>query len=115
MRGYGLPLTPAELFQRALHALDALDAQVRKQHGNAFGALSEDQQEVSLVDAATQADEAALEAYRPGLGSDTTLVDSANALVRAQTAHEDALAAMRIASAALAFAAGTMGEAEASP
>jgi gluconate 2-dehydrogenase gamma chain len=45
MQGYQLPLTPAELFQRAL---PALDAQVRKQHGDAFGALPVDQQEAIL-------------------------------------------------------------------
>ena len=94
------------------HARDEAARQVVEAYLQLESSLAEREATVTLVAAATQAHDAALESYRQGLGTATTLVDSENALVQAQTAHEDALAAVRIASAALAFAAGTMGEAD---
>jgi outer membrane protein len=59
--------------------------------------------------AARTAHDAALDAYRHGVGTYTSLVDDENALVQAETELEDARAAVLTAAAGLAFVTGAIG------
>ncbi|HUO91046.1 MAG TPA: TolC family protein [Rhizomicrobium sp.] len=79
---------------------------------NAYDALhtsfAEHAAALTLTEAAQTAYDAALDAYRHGVGTYADLVNSENALTQAQSEKEDAHANVFTAAAALAFSTGSI-------
>jgi outer membrane protein len=91
---------------------DSAAQQVVKAYNDLLTSLSEYDSATALSQAAHTAYDAALRAYRQGVGTYTDLATEENAMVQAETEVEDARASAHTAAAALAFAMGTIGNAE---
>ena len=91
---------------------DSAAQQVVKAHNGLLTSLSEYSAATALSEAAHTAYDAALRSYRQGVGTYTDLATEENAVVQAETQVEDARASAHTAAAALAFAMGTIGNAE---
>jgi outer membrane protein len=88
---------------------DSAAQQVVKAHNGLVTSLSEYEAATALSQAAHTAYDAALHSYQQGVGTYTDLATEENAMVQAETQVEDARASAHTASAALAFAMGTIG------
>jgi outer membrane protein TolC len=91
---------------------DSAAQQVVKAYNDLLTSLSEYDSATALRQAAHTAYDAALRSYRQGVGTYTDLATEENAMVQAETEVGDARASAHTAAAALAFAMGTIGNAE---
>jgi outer membrane protein len=91
---------------------DSAAQQVVKAYNGLLTSLSEYNAATVLSGAAHTAYDAALRSYRQGVGTYTDLATEENAVTQAETQVEDARASAHTAAAALAFAMGTIGNAE---
>jgi outer membrane protein len=91
---------------------DSAAEQVVKAYNGLLTSLSEYNAATVLSEAAHTSYDAALRSYRQGVGTYTDLATEENAVVQAETQVEDARASAHTAAAALAFAMGTIGNAQ---
>jgi outer membrane protein len=91
---------------------DSAAEQVVKAYNGLLTSLAEYNAATALSGAAHTSYDAALRSYRQGVGTYTDLATEENAVVQAETQVEDARASAHTAAAALAFAMGTIGNAE---
>jgi outer membrane protein len=91
---------------------DSAAQQVVKAYNGLLTSLSEYNAATALSEAAHTSYDAALRSYRQGVGTYTDLATEENAVVQAETQVEDARASAHTAAAALAFAMGTIGNAD---
>jgi outer membrane protein TolC len=91
---------------------DSAAEQVVNAYNGLLTSLSEYNAATALSEVAHTSYDAALRSYRQGVGTYTDLATEENAVVQAETQVEDARASSHTAAAALAFAMGTIGNAE---
>ena len=114
MRASRISMAAAKMHEaqdKLAEARDATAQQVVKAYNALTTSLAEGEAAHTLSAAAHTAYDAALHAYRQGVGTYTDVATEENAVVQADTQVEDALANAHTAAAALAFAIGS-GEAD---
>ncbi|HEY0231253.1 MAG TPA: TolC family protein [Dokdonella sp.] len=89
-------------------ARSAAAREVVQAYAGLTSALAEHDAALVLTSAARTAHAGALESYRHGVGTYTSLIDDENALTQAETELEDSRASVFTAAAALAFATGSI-------